>query len=46
LAMGRYAEGIAVYRRLQRVLSVTLGIRPSSASEALHQALLGQSLPR
>jgi LuxR family maltose regulon positive regulatory protein len=37
---GRCAEGLATYRRLQRMLSVTLGIAPSPTSETLHQALL------
>jgi LuxR family maltose regulon positive regulatory protein len=36
----RCAEGLAIYRRLRQTLSVTLGIAPSPASEALHQALL------
>jgi LuxR family transcriptional regulator, maltose regulon positive regulatory protein len=41
LDSGRCAEGLAIYRRLRQVLSVTLGIAPSSTSETLHQALLG-----
>jgi LuxR family transcriptional regulator, maltose regulon positive regulatory protein len=38
-AQGRSAEGLALYRRLRQVLSVTLGVSPSAASEALHQSL-------
>jgi DNA-binding SARP family transcriptional activator len=37
--MGRTAEALAVYRRLRQTLSVTLGIAPSPASEALYRAL-------
>jgi len=35
----RIAEALAVYRRLQQTLSITLGIAPSPASEALRQSL-------
>ncbi|MGI9045215.1 MAG: BTAD domain-containing putative transcriptional regulator [Burkholderiales bacterium] len=41
LKVGRHAEGLAVYRRLRQILSVTLGIAPSAPSEALHRSLLG-----
>jgi LuxR family maltose regulon positive regulatory protein len=40
LDQGRLAEGLAAYRRLRQALSVTLGVVPSSASEALHKSLL------
>lgn len=40
VATGRYAEGLALYRRLRQTLSITLGITPSAATEKLHQALL------
>jgi LuxR family maltose regulon positive regulatory protein len=33
------AEGMAVYRRLRQILSVTLGISPSADSETLFRAL-------
>jgi len=36
----RSAEAIAVYRRLRQTLSVTLGVAPSPASEALYRALI------
>jgi LuxR family maltose regulon positive regulatory protein len=35
----RRAEGVSAFRRLQRMLSVTLGIQPSAASVALCDAL-------
>jgi DNA-binding SARP family transcriptional activator len=38
--MGRRAEALSVYRRMRQTLSVTLGIKPSPQSEALHTALL------
>ena len=37
--LGRYAEGLAVYRRLRQSLSVVLGISPSVESERLHRSL-------
>jgi DNA-binding SARP family transcriptional activator len=40
---GRRAEGLAVYRRLRDTVSVTLGVAPSAASDALYQALLGKT---
>lgn len=36
---GRRAEALVTYRRLRQALSVTLGIGPSAASEALYQIL-------
>lgn len=36
----RTAEAIAVYRRLRQTLSVTLGVAPSPASEALYRELI------
>lgn len=41
-AQGRNAEGLAMYRRLRQVLSATLGIAPSPASQALHDAMLAE----
>jgi ATP/maltotriose-dependent transcriptional regulator MalT/DNA-binding SARP family transcriptional activator len=38
--MGRRAEALSVYRRMRQTLSVTLGIKPSPQSEALHSSLL------
>jgi len=40
LGTGRHAEGLAVYRRLRQMLSVALGIAPSSSSDALYKSLL------
>ena len=40
---GRHTEGLAVYRRLRQTVSVTLGVSPSPASEALYRALLGKT---
>ena len=37
---GRRAEGLAIYRRLRQTISVTLGVTPSPASDALYRALL------
>jgi ATP/maltotriose-dependent transcriptional regulator MalT/DNA-binding SARP family transcriptional activator len=37
--IGRNPEGLAIYKRLRRTLSVNLGTRPSAASEALAQSL-------
>lgn len=39
LALGRHAEGLAVYRRLRQNLSVILSIQPSTESEAIHRSL-------
>lgn len=36
---GRHAEGLAVYRRMQRTFSAVLGIAPSAASEEMHRSL-------
>lgn len=43
--LGRRAEGISVYRRLRRTLSVILGTAACPATEALLQELLSQRLP-
>jgi DNA-binding SARP family transcriptional activator len=37
--LNRRAEGFAIYRRLQRTLSIILGIAPSPASQALYNSL-------
>jgi DNA-binding SARP family transcriptional activator len=37
----RNAEALAVYRRLRQALSVTLGIAPAPASEALYRMMIG-----
>ena len=37
--LSRHAEGIAIYRRLQRTLWTNLGVTPSPASQALYQRL-------
>jgi DNA-binding SARP family transcriptional activator len=42
-SMGRRAEALSVYRRMRQTLSVTLGIKPSPESEALHASLVGSS---
>ena len=39
LETGRCAEGLSVFRRMRQILSVTLGIQPSSRSEALLRSL-------
>jgi len=39
--LGRRAEAIAVYRRLEKNLSVMLGVAPSEESRALYNDLLG-----
>lgn len=39
LALQRYAEGLATYRRCCRVLSMTLGLQPEAETEALNNAL-------
>ena len=38
-ALGRPAEGIAVFRRLRQTLSVVLGVAPSQGAETMLQAL-------
>lgn len=40
--MDRRSEGIAAYQRLKQILSITLGLAPSAASERLYQALRQQ----
>ena len=42
LKLDRRVDGLAAYRRLREVLSVTLGISPSPASQALYTALRPQ----
>ena len=39
LKLDRRAEGVATYRRLRELLSVTLNVSPSPQSQALYQAL-------
>lgn len=39
IGLGQHAEGLSVFRRMRQVLSVTLGLRSSPASEALYRAL-------
>jgi DNA-binding SARP family transcriptional activator len=36
---GRRAEAVAAYRRLKHILSVALSLKPSAATENLHQRL-------
>ena len=38
-ALGRPAEGLAVYRRLRQILSVVLSIAPTAESDALYRSL-------
>jgi LuxR family transcriptional regulator, maltose regulon positive regulatory protein len=38
-ATGRRAEAVAAYRRLKHILSVALSLKPSPATETLHQGL-------
>jgi LuxR family transcriptional regulator, maltose regulon positive regulatory protein len=38
-ANGRRAEAVAAYRRVKHILSVALSLKPSPATEKLHQAL-------
>jgi DNA-binding SARP family transcriptional activator len=40
----RISEGLAIYRRCRKVLSVVLGLRPAPETEALHYALMGAIL--
>jgi DNA-binding SARP family transcriptional activator len=42
-ASGRRTEGIQAYRRLERLLSISLGVRPSAQSVHLHQTLRDES---
>ncbi|MCH9047290.1 MAG: tetratricopeptide repeat protein, partial [SAR324 cluster bacterium] len=37
--LGRYAEGVSVYQRLQKVLKASVGIEPSQETEAIYRAL-------
>jgi LuxR family transcriptional regulator, maltose regulon positive regulatory protein len=46
LAAGRYAEGMAAYRRLRQTLSVLLGISPSAQSQALARTLQQEGAAR
>ena len=41
--LGRRSEGISSYLRLRQVLSVTLGLAPSPASERLYEELREQT---
>lgn len=41
--LGRRSEGISAYLRLRQVLSVTLGLAPSPASERLYEGLREQA---
>ena len=40
LAKNSIGEGLAVYRRCRKVLSVVLGLRPAPETEVLHHALM------
>lgn len=40
--LGRETEAVSAYRRLRQTLSVTLGVPPSEASQAMHRRLLEQ----
>jgi LuxR family maltose regulon positive regulatory protein len=42
LESGRYAEGLALFRRLRQTLSITLGISPSDVTEEIHQKILSR----
>jgi LuxR family maltose regulon positive regulatory protein len=42
MRLGRNAEGLSTFRRMRQMLSVTLGLRPSEASETLYRALQGR----
>ncbi|HVO45890.1 MAG TPA: BTAD domain-containing putative transcriptional regulator [Steroidobacteraceae bacterium] len=42
LQSGRFSEGLGTFRRMRQILSVTLGVTPSPASEDLHRALQGR----
>ena len=37
--LGRRSEAIAAYQRMRQILSITLGLQPSAASERLYQSL-------
>jgi DNA-binding SARP family transcriptional activator len=37
--LGRRGEAIGAYQRLKQILSITLGLAPSAASERLYQGL-------
>jgi LuxR family maltose regulon positive regulatory protein len=40
----RISEGLAIYRRCRKVLSIVLGLQPAPETEALHYALMGAIL--
>lgn len=40
----RISEGLAIYRRCRKVLSIVLGLQPAPETEALHSALMGAML--
>ena len=42
--LGRYAEGVSVYQKLQKVLKVSVGIEPSQETEAIYQALTSHNV--
>ena len=42
VALGRYSEGLAVYRRCRDVLERTFDVRPSRETEDLYKALKGK----
>ena len=44
-ALGRRAEALRVYERCRVVISSRLGVGPSPATEALHQALRERAIP-
>ena len=37
--LGRRAEAVNAYRRLERMLSITLGLKPAAATERLYQSI-------
>jgi DNA-binding SARP family transcriptional activator len=44
IEMQHISEGLAIYRRCRKVLSVVLGLQPAPETEALHQVLMGAIL--
>ena len=45
LGRARYAEGMAVFRRLRTMLEATLGVAPSVRSEVLYRELKANAPP-
>ena len=41
-ALGRTAEALQAYRRCRELLSITLGVEPSPATQALYRMLKGR----